>query len=132
MNGSSIIAAILPLLILRHHVQSKSKRLTAPLLGTASTVSRLKSSSAKQTMSILGMIIDAVQYHVFCRRVEEELGKLRSSLNFVGLECKTRFNRLGGFEGGKELVDKLATNQSLSHNLETGITGEALVRIDAR
>jgi mediator of RNA polymerase II transcription subunit 17 len=132
VNESSLIAAILPLLLLRQHAVIRERRLTPPLLGTSSTISRAtkEAEDHRASTSILRTVVDAVQYHMFCTRVQEEFNKLQRSLNSLGLECKNRFNRLGLYDGGKELVEKIKDTRQKRSNLS--LTGQAMLRMDSR
>ncbi|KAI5124903.1 hypothetical protein M0805_007331 [Coniferiporia weirii] len=103
-----LIASTLLVLLLRQHAHAKSTRLG------------LVPSHVPQ---ILQPIIDLLQYHVFLRRVRDELERSLKRLCAAGVTVNLRFEGVG--ETGATVVDALAEGREK-------VGGEASLRIDAR
>lgn len=128
----SFIGILLPILLLRYHYATKMRRLAArPLVLATSRNNAVPAAMQQPLPSILQIIIDMMQYKVFCDRVEEEITKLERALLEAGLKRKIRFRIVGEADGGKGLVEKLSTEWGTGEILGGfKISGEAVVRID--
>lgn len=131
LSGSSLVSAVLPLLLLQNHAASKRRQLASPLLATPTATAAVSRVTEDPHNSILRTVIDVVQYHTFCRRVEIELSKLRLALDLIGMECTVRFHKLGAFEGGVEMTERLVIEPSSLFKAATVLTSEAHLRIDS-
>jgi mediator of RNA polymerase II transcription subunit 17 len=72
----------------------------------------------------LQKITDFTQYHVFCRRLKEELDKTVKTLSEVGIKTFMRFNPAG--ESSHQIV------KLLTENTDKRLGGDASLYIDER
>lgn len=117
----NLVVAVLRVLLVRGHGHEKVKRLGGS--GT-SRAGPLEAPAPTQQPHILRKITDFTQYHVFCRRLKEELDKAVKSLSEVGIKAVLRFNPAG--ESSNQII-KLLTESS---NRRLG--GDASLYIDER
>ena len=117
----NLIIAVLRVLLVRGHGYEKTKRLGG---SETSQVNLPKASTATQQLHILQKITDFTQYHVFCRRLKEELDKTVDALSEVGIKTLLRFNPAG--ESSHQIV-KLLTENGDRH-----LGGDASLYMDER
>ncbi len=124
---SSLLAVIFPLLLTRAHYALKSRRLMPKSHLTAAT------RQVPFQQSILHLVVDIVQYQVFCDRLDGEIKKFEGALSAAGLSRKVQFRRLGQGFGGKGLVECLSPeNATPDKEDHICLSGDILVRIDNR
>lgn len=116
-----LIVAVLRVLLVRGHGYEKAKR-----LGGSETlqVNPSKALTAAQQPRILQKITDFTQYHVFCRRLKEELDKTMKILSEVGIKSRLRFNPAG--ESSHQII------KLLTENSDRRLGGDASLYIDGR
>jgi len=117
----SLIIAILRVLLVRGHGYEKAKRLGG---SEVSRTNLQKTPAATQQPHILQKITDLTQYHVFCRRLKEELDKTVGTLSKVGVKTLLRFNPAG--ESSHQII-KLLTESS-----DRRLGGDASLYMDER
>ncbi|KAF9652247.1 hypothetical protein BDM02DRAFT_3089535 [Thelephora ganbajun] len=117
----SLIIAALRLLLVRGHGYEKAKRLGG---SETSRVNSSKTLVAVQQPHILQKITDLTQYHVFCRRLKEELDKTTETLSEVGIKTLLRFNPAGE---SSHQITKL-----LTENSDRRLGGDASLYMDER
>lgn len=117
----NLIIAILRVLLVRAHGYEKEKRLGG---SETSRVNLQKSTAATQQPHILQKITDFTQYHVFCRRLKEELDKTVETLSEVGIKTLLRFNPAG--ESSHQIV------KLLTENSDRRLGGDASLYMDER
>ncbi|KZT20349.1 hypothetical protein NEOLEDRAFT_1075722 [Neolentinus lepideus HHB14362 ss-1] len=110
-----LIFAALHLLLLRIHTHFKTQRLRNDP-GT--------SQNPPPPPAILQPVIDALQYEVFCDRVNVEISKMTGALRAAGVPSTVRLNSVG--ETGQALVE-LFDDQGGGR-----LSGEIVVRIGSR
>jgi mediator of RNA polymerase II transcription subunit 17, fungi type len=144
-----MLSAVLPLLLARAHYMLKARRLASKTQSSLRPGQPGGSSSQSQppgpaqgatakpqdlaTHSILQLLVDMVQYQVFCDRLDGEVTKLENALDEAGVKRKVQFHRLGQGFGGKGLVD-LLTPESATADKDGSfvVTGDLMIRIDRR
>lgn len=117
----SLIIAVLRVLLVRGHGYEKAKRLGGSEVSRANPQ---KDPAAIQQPHILQKITDFTQYHVFCRRLKEELDKTVETLSSVGIKTLLRFNPAG--ESSHQII-KLFTENS-----DRRLGGDASLYMDGR
>ena len=117
----NLIIAVLRVLLVRGHGYEKEKR-----LGGSETlrVNLQKSPAATRQPHILQKITDFTQYHVFCRRLKEDLDKTVKTLSEVGIKTLLRFNPAG--ESSHQIV------KLLTENSDRRLGGDASLYMDER
>ena len=98
----NLIIAVLRVLLVRGHGYEKAKRLGGSEVSRANPQ---KIPAATQQPHILQKITDFTQYHVFCRRLKEELDKTVETLSSVGIKTLLRFNPAG--DSSHQIIDLL-------------------------
>ena len=117
----NLIVAVLRVLLVRGHGHDKAKRLGG---SETSRASSSKTPAAAQHPHILQKITDFTQYHVFCRRLKDELDKTVKALFEVGIKTILRFNPAG--ESSHQII-KLLTEDNIRC-----LGGDASLYIDER
>lgn len=117
----NLIVAVLRVLLVRGHGHEKVKRLGG---SETSRASPLKAPAAAQQPHILQKITDFTQFHVFCRRLKEELDKTAKTLSEVGIVTVLRFNPAG--ESSHQII------KLLTENNDRRLGGDASLYIDER
>jgi mediator of RNA polymerase II transcription subunit 17 len=117
----NLVIAVLRVLLVRGHGYEKGKRLGG---SETSWVNLLKTPSAIQQPHILQKITDFIQYHVFCRRLKEELDKTVETLYEVGIKVLLRFNPAG--ESSHQII------KLLTENGDRRLGGDASLYMDER
>ena len=101
----NLIIAALRVLLVRGHGYEKARRLGG---SETSRANPSKTPAAAEQPHILQKITDLTQYHVFCRRVKEELDKTVETLSEVGIKTLLRFNPAG--ESSHQIIKLLTEN----------------------
>jgi len=117
----NLIIAALRVLLVRGHGYEKEKRLGS---SDTSRVNFQKSPTATQQPHILQKITDFTQYHVFCRRLKEELDKTVETLSEIGIKTLLRFDPAG--ESSHQIV------KLLTENSDRRLGGDASLYMDER
>ncbi|KAF8621575.1 hypothetical protein AX15_007601 [Amanita polypyramis BW_CC] len=115
-NICDLIYHGLYVLLLRRHGFLKMQRLKPGREGG--------SADASRAPPILQLIIDLLQYQVFCRRIKVELDKMTRTLAIVGITSSLRFTPVG--ETGHDLL------QYLDKSERKLMSGEAFILIGNR
>lgn len=116
-----LIVAVLRVLLVRGHGYEKAKRLGG---SETSQANPSKTLTAAQQPRILQKITDFTQYHVFCRRLKEELDKTMKILSEVGIKSRLRFGPAG--ESSHQII------KLLTENNDRRLGGDASLYIDGR
>lgn len=117
----NLIVAVLRVLLVRGHGHEKAKRLGG---SETSRANLSKTPVAARHPHILQKITDLTQYHVFCRRLKEELDKTVKALSEVGIKTVLRFNPAG--ESSHQII------KLLTENSKRRLGGDASLYIDER
>jgi len=117
----SLIIAVLRVLLVRGHGYEKTKRLGG---SETSRANPSKTPVTTQQPHILQKITDLTQYHVFCRRLKEELDKTVETLSRVGIKTLLRFNPAG--ESSHQII------KLLTENNDRRLGGDASLYMDER
>ena len=117
----NLVIAVLRVLLVRGHGYEKAKRLGG---SETSRVNLAKTPTTTQQPRILQKITDFTQYHVFCRRLKEELDKTVETLSEVGIKALLRFNPAG--ESSQQIV------KLLTENNDRRLGGDASLYMDER
>lgn len=117
----SLIVAVLRVLLVRGHGYEKAKRLGGTEVSRGNPS---KTTVATQQPHILQKITDLTQYHVFCRRLKEELDKVVDTLSRVGIKTLLRFNPAG--ESSHQII------KLLTENSDRRLGGDASLYMDER
>jgi len=117
----NLVVAVLQVLLVRGHGYEKGKRLGG---SETSRVDPQKTPAAAQQPRILQKITDFTQYHVFCRRLKEELDKTAETLSEVGIKTLLRFNPAG--ESSHQII------KLLTENSDRRLGGDASLYMDER
>ncbi|KAH6914856.1 subunit 17 of mediator complex-domain-containing protein [Coprinopsis sp. MPI-PUGE-AT-0042] len=115
-----LIYHILHILLLRRHKLAKSDRLNA----TGNFPNPRLLQGWRQDPPLLAVIVEFLQYKVFCERLKSELDRAAKGLEAVGFGTEVAFDAIG--ETGEEMV------QVLSDYKMKQFSGEAVLRIDNR
>lgn len=116
-----LIVAALRVLLVRGHGYAKAKRLGG---SESSRANPPNTSAIAQQPHILQKITDFTQYHVFCRRLKEELDKTVKTLSEVGIKTLLRFNPAG--ESSHQII------KLLTENSDRRLGGDASLYVDER
>ena len=117
----SLIIAALSVLLVSGHGYEKAKRLGG---SDTSRADPSKTTVTAQQPHILQKITDFTQYHVFCRRLKEELDKTVEILSDVGIETLLRFKPAG--ESSHQII------KLLTENSDRRLGGDASLYMDER
>lgn len=117
----NLVIAVLRVLLVRGHGFEKARRLGG---SETSQINLPKTPTASQQPHILQKITDFTQYHVFCRRLKEELDKTIETLSGVGIKTLLRFNPAG--ESSHQIV------KLLTENSDRRLGGDASLYMDER
>jgi mediator of RNA polymerase II transcription subunit 17, fungi type len=115
-----LIYHILHILLLRRHKLAKSDRLNA----TGNFPNPRLAQGWRQDPPLLSVIVEFLQYKVFCERLKSELDRAAKGVEAVGFGTEVAFDAIG--ETGEEMV------QVLSDFKMKQFSGEAVLRIDNR
>ena len=110
-------------MLVRGHGYEKAKRLGGSETSRA-TANPSKTPAATEQLHILQKITDFTQYHVFCRRLKEEMDKIAEALSEVGIKALLRFNPAG--ESSHQII------KLLTENGDRRLGGDASLFMDER
>ena len=123
-----LIFSTLRVLLLRAHAYHKARRLGLHSRTVGPPIGQSVAGSKGQAMDvppvILRPIVEVLQYHVFCSRIESELQAGAAGLRSIGVPVSVRFNSTS--DNGRQTLDAIVGDA------QAKLEGEAVLRIDNR